>query len=168
MPGAVLTPMLRDATAPGRVPALAAAVLAFASAAVSLFWTLGGTLLLDTVGGALEDLARTRSPPAVMLGVATVAIKGAAGVLALQLAGSAPPGRRVLVLTAAAAAVLSFWGGANVLAGSLVLAGVIDPGEPVDEHALRWHVVLWDPWFVVWGVALAWATRRAWRAPKGS
>jgi hypothetical protein len=29
-----------------------------ASAAVSLYWTLDGTLLLDTVGGAIEDLAR--------------------------------------------------------------------------------------------------------------
>ncbi|MEA2497122.1 MAG: hypothetical protein QOJ29_5033, partial [Thermoleophilaceae bacterium] len=35
-----------------------AAALAFASAAVSLYWTLGGTALLDTVGGAVEDLAR--------------------------------------------------------------------------------------------------------------
>jgi hypothetical protein len=44
-----------------RRPAYAAAGLAFASAAVSLFWTLGGTLLLDTVRGAIEDLARDRS-----------------------------------------------------------------------------------------------------------
>jgi hypothetical protein len=37
-------------------PSYAAAVLAFGSAAVSLSWTLGGTVLLDTVGGTLEDL----------------------------------------------------------------------------------------------------------------
>jgi hypothetical protein len=45
-----------------RVPAYAAAALAFGSAAVSLYWTLGGTVLLDTVGGTFEDLARERSP----------------------------------------------------------------------------------------------------------
>jgi len=28
-------------------------------------------------------------------------------------------------------------------------------GEPADERALRWHVMLWDPWFFVWGLALA-------------
>jgi hypothetical protein len=45
---------LRGAAADADVrrPAYAAAGLAFASAAVSPFWTLGGTLLLDTVGGA--------------------------------------------------------------------------------------------------------------------
>jgi hypothetical protein len=44
-----------------RWPAYAAAVLAWASAAVSLYWTLGGTRLLDTLGGSLEDLAQDRS-----------------------------------------------------------------------------------------------------------
>lgn len=43
------------------LPAYLAAVLAFASAAVTLFWTLGGTVGLDTVGGHLEELARARS-----------------------------------------------------------------------------------------------------------
>jgi hypothetical protein len=38
-----------------------AAGLALASAAVSLFWMLGGTALLDTVGGEIEELARERS-----------------------------------------------------------------------------------------------------------
>ena len=46
---------------------MAAAVLAFASAAVTLYWTLGGTLLLDTVGGAFEELVRRRSPGALAL-----------------------------------------------------------------------------------------------------
>jgi hypothetical protein len=45
-----------------RVPAYAAAVLAFGSAAVSLYWTLGGTVLLDTVGGTFEHLARKSAP----------------------------------------------------------------------------------------------------------
>ena len=40
--------------------AVVAAALALASAAVSLYWTLGGKLLLDTVGGSL---ARARTGP---------------------------------------------------------------------------------------------------------
>ena len=44
--------------------------------------------------------------------------------------------------------------------GALVLGGVITPSEPVNEHALRWHVFLWDLWFLIWGVALALATVR--------
>jgi hypothetical protein len=72
---------VRGAAAYGDVrrPAYAAAGLAFASAAVSLFWTLGGTLLLDTAGGATEDLARDRSAVAIAVGIAVIFLKAAAG-----------------------------------------------------------------------------------------
>ena len=76
----------RRLTASDTWPACAAAALALASAAVSLFWTLGGTLLLDTVGGAIEDLARERSVGAIALGLAAAAVKVVAGVLALAMA----------------------------------------------------------------------------------
>jgi hypothetical protein len=141
--------------------ALLAAALAFASAATSLYWTLGGTWLLDTVGGAIEDLARERSAGALALGGATVALKLAAGLLALALARGAGPRRAVGTACAAAAAVLLLWGGANVAVGGLVLADVVAPGSQVDERALRWHVFLWDAWFVLWGAALAIAVAAA-------
>jgi hypothetical protein len=143
-------------------PARAAAALAFASAGVSAYWTLGGTLGLDTVGGAIEDLARERSAGAAALGAAAVALKLLAAVLALGLARPRP-GRVVLALDGVASAILVLWGGANVLVGGLVLAGAIDPSDPVDEHALRWHVAFWDLWFLVWGLLLGVAVRRAWR-----
>jgi hypothetical protein len=56
--------------------------------------------------------------------------------------------------------VLVLYGGVLVLIGGLVLANVINPSQPVDEHALRWHVFVWDLWFLVWGVALGLATWR--------
>ena len=93
-------------------PAYASAILAFASAAVSAYWTLRGTVLLDTVGGSIERLARERSGPAILLGMV------------------------------------------------VVLANAVNPSRPVDEHALRWHVYVWDLWFLVWGLALGLA---AWR-----
>jgi Protein of unknown function (DUF3995) len=131
-----------------------AAALAFASAAVSLYWTAGGTWLLDTVGGSIEELARERSTGAVAAGVVVVLAKVAVGLLALRLDRH---WRRVLA--ALAAGVLVVWGGANVVFGALALAGAV--GQVDDEHALRWHVFLWDPWFLVWGIALALATARA-------
>ena len=140
--------------------AYTAALLAFASAAVSLYWTLGGTALLDTVGGELEELARERSAASIALGAGTVAAKLAAGGLALALRR---PGRRGLgTLAVVGGAVLVLYGGVLVAAGALVLTGAIDPAGAVDEHALRWHVLFWDPWFVAWGIALAAAglTRR--------
>jgi hypothetical protein len=42
------------------VAAVAAGVLGTASAAVSAYWALGGTELLDTVGGSIEEWGRDR------------------------------------------------------------------------------------------------------------
>ena len=78
----------------------AAVVLAFASASVSLYWTLGGNALLDTVGGVFEELARERSAAAILLGSFVVFLKVVGGLLALALVRrwGAPIVRR-LVLT---------------------------------------------------------------------
>ena len=139
--------------------AFAAAVLAFASAAVTLFWLLGGTLGLDTVGGEIEELVRDRSAGALALGAAALAAKLAAGWVALALMRH--PGRRVIVLGLLGGGFLALYGGVLVIAGGLVLAGVIDPSGPRDEHALRWHVFFWDLWFLIWGLTLALAARAA-------
>jgi len=94
---------------------------------VSAYWTFGGMVLLDTVGGTIERLARERSAPAILLGIVVV---------------------------------LVLYGGVLVVIGGLVLADVINPSQPVDEHALRWHALVWDLWFLVWGLALGLAARR--------
>jgi Protein of unknown function (DUF3995) len=150
----------------GRVeswPASAAAGLAFLSAATSLYWTVGGTFLLDTVGGAIEDVARERSAKALALGAVTTVMKVGAGLLALALVRRwrSRLGRRLLLIASwGASGVLMLWGAANVVVGALVLAGVVAPSGTVDERALRFHVFLWDPWFVIWGAALAVAAAR--------
>jgi Protein of unknown function (DUF3995) len=152
-------------------PARVAGGLAFASAAVSCYWTAGGTFLLDTVGGAIEELARERSLGAVALGAATVVLKIVAGFLALALPH--PPAdafrRRALILAnGVASAILCSWGGVNVVVGALVLGGAVSPSDDIDRYALRWHVFLWDMWFLVWGVTLALAVaaaRRAYASP---
>ena len=70
-------------------------------------------------------------------------------------------GRRLLLVSASVgSAVLVVYGGVLVLVGGLVLADLITPSAPADEHALRWHVFVWDLWFLVWGIALGLA---AWR-----
>jgi hypothetical protein len=145
-------------------PAYAAAVMAFASAAVTLYWTLGGTRLLDTVGGSLEDLARERSGGALALGNLVVLLKAVGGLLALALVRpwGARIGRKLLVFLGwAASALLVLYGGVYVLVGGLVLGGVITPSEAVDRHGLRWHVFVWDLWFLLWGLALGLATWRS-------
>lgn len=140
-----------------RVAAYSAAGLAFASAAVSMYWTLGGTVLLDTVGGTIEELARERSLPALAGSTTAALLKLALGALALALVRNPPRrhGRQLLLAGSVASAALILWGGANVLVGGLVLGDVIVPSTAVDERSLRWHVFVWDLWFVVWGVSLA-------------
>ena len=59
--------------------AYAACALALLSAVASFYWALGGTVGLDTVGGAIEELARTRDPAGVALGIAAGTLKVAGG-----------------------------------------------------------------------------------------
>ena len=42
-------------------------------------------------------------------------------------------------------------------------SGVIHPSGSVDRTALRWHVGIWDRWFLVWGGLLALAAASYWR-----
>jgi len=138
-----------------------AAALAFASAAVTAYWTVGGTALLDTVGGAPEEFVRTGGPVVAVAGLLIVAVKIAAGLVAL---GLARPGlgrtmhRLHLLAGGLGSAVLTIYGGLFVAVGALVLTGVLQSGSPIDRRVLTWHVLEWDLWFVLWGLALAVAT----------
>ena len=134
---------------------------------------LGGTAGLDSVGGAVEQLASTRDPAGIALGIGAGVLKVAGGLLALALArpwGRAVPRRLLLGAAWAASAVLTAYGGLLVVVGALVLTGLINPSGPVDRTALHWHVLLWDLWFLVWGLLLgvvAWhygRESRSWRA----
>ena len=149
--------MSRSHDVTARIAAYGAAALATLYAAVSLYWTLGGTALLSTVGGAVADLALRRSPAAVAVGALTVALKLAGAVIALALVAPPRPGlfeRATAVLAFISSTVLTLYGLVLVVAGAFVLSGVIKPGGLVDRHALRWHVFLWDLWFLLWGLSL--------------
>ncbi len=160
---------MRDSRVPAAAvyAAYAAAVLAFAYAAVSVYWGLGGRLLLDTVGGSIEDTARRGGPAPAVLGLGAAVLKAGGGLVALALVrpwGRAVPRGWLLGCSAVASAVLVLYGGLLVVVGALVLSGGIHPAGAVDRTALRWHVMVWDLWFLVWGVLLTLATAGVWRA----
>ena len=153
----------------GTVAAYAAAVVAFAYALVSLYWAVGGHRLVSTVGGYVAHFARQGGAVPVVLALAATAAKVAGGLLALALVrpwGRVIPRRWLLAGATAASVLLVGYGGLSVLLGALVLSGVIHPAGGVDRTALRWHVGVWDLWFLVWGILLALATVSYWRRTK--
>ena len=150
----------------GTITAYAAAIAAFAYALISLYWAVGGRGLVSTVGGYVAQFARRGGDVPVVVALAAMAAKVAGGLLALALVrpwGRVVPRRWLLAGAAAASALLVVYGAVNVAAGALVLSGVIHPAGSVDRTALRWHVGVWDLWFLVWGTMLALATASAWR-----
>ena len=153
----------------GSVAAYAAAVVAFAYALVSLYWAVGGHRLVSTVGGYVAQFARQGGAVPVLLALAATAAKVVGGLLALALVrpwGRVIPRRLLLAGATAVSVLLVGYGGLSVLLGALVLSGVIHPAGGVDRTALRWHVGVWDLWFLVWGILLALATVSYWRRTK--
>jgi hypothetical protein len=85
-------PALPTRSRPRAWAAYAACALAWLYAVPSFYWALGGTAGLDTVGGAIEELARTRDPAGIALGLGAGVLKVAGGLLALAWSarGAAP------------------------------------------------------------------------------
>lgn len=153
--------------AAGTWPAYAAAVVAAVYALVSFYWAFGGTAGVGTLGGRLEEMARSGDPAVLWLAGVAGVLKLAGAVLALALVrpwGRVVPRRLLLVGAWAGAVVLVVYGGLYVGAGALVLGGVVEGPGAGDRGALWWHVLVWDLWFLVWGVLLGVA---AWRFGRG-
>src|SRR4029450_12262968 len=96
----------------------------------SLYWALGGTAGLDTVGGAIDELARTRDPAGIVLGLGAGVLKVAGGLLALALVrpwGRAIPRRLLGGAVWARSVVVNRLRGRAVAVGALVLTGLISP-----------------------------------------
>jgi hypothetical protein len=153
--------------------AYVAAVLAGLFAAVSFYWALGGTVGIATLGGQIEALAKSASPAASLLawGAAIAKLVGVAFALALVRPwGRRLPRRLPLVLGWLGTALLVLYGAVNTGAEALVQIGVITvpPNSGMDWYAFHWHLFLWDPYFLVWGIALGLALRDYARATRPS
>jgi hypothetical protein len=105
---------------PAPVVGYAAGVLGLLYAALSLYWTVGGTVLIDTVGGTIEELALRGGGAAVALGLLATVLKLVASALAFALVRSRGQARWLLILSALAGFVLIVYGGVLVAVGALV------------------------------------------------
>jgi predicted secreted protein len=167
-----------DARAPGLGAAWAAFAVGLLYAAISVYWGLGGSWLLDTVGASLTQAGRSASALVVLAVWCAVGLKviasvlpllavGAVGVGAVRVgavgvaaAGSRLP-RLIRALTWVEAVILTVYGLILTAVGLLVQAGVISPSANADHRALEWHAYLWDPWFLVWGLLVTAALLRS-------
>lgn len=154
----------------GKAAAYAASVVAFAYALMSLYWALGGDGLISTVGGYVQRFAHRGGAAAASLAWAATAMKAAGGFLALALVRPWErfvPRKWLLIGSTGASVVLIVYGGLYVTVGVLVLTDLIHPSRRADLGVLRWHVELWDLWFLVWGILLALATVGYWKRTVG-
>jgi len=147
--------------------AQAACGAGMAYAAVSVYWALGGTWLLDTVGGTLEQQGRVGNPGIILAVCAAAVLKVIGAIVPLGAVGMTSgqatiAGRRqVRVLAWLEAATLTIYGLVLTVAGLLVQSGAITPAASADHRALAWHAYLWDPWFLLWGALVAAALARS-------
>jgi len=139
--------------------------MGFSSALVSAYWACGGTALLDTVGGEIERAAHDPGP-LVLLGLWAIVVLKAGVASAAPVLAASPGrlprwtrGRAARGLSWIAASLLTGYGGVLTLVGLLVQAGAIDSSGG-DQRALAWHAYVWDPLFLVWGVAFVCCLRR--------
>jgi hypothetical protein len=139
-------------------------------AGISFYWGLGGTLGLDTLGGTLERLGRSRDPTIFAAVWITGALKVGGAILALALVqpwGRTLPRLPLLLVGWAAAAVLALYGGTLVTGEALVATGVVRPST-VYWKPLLWHLYVWDMSFLIWGVLFALATWQCMRSASQS
>ena len=145
----------------------AACAWALAFAAASFYWGLGGTLGLATLGREIEQLALARDPMTVAIGGWGA---GAAKVLAalVALALVQPWGRSIPFRGRRSAAwivgvLLVVYGISNFVQHGLMAAGVVPIPQSFGAEALPWHLLLWDPWWLVGGVLFVTLARYATR-----
>src|SRR5262245_37297611 len=141
----------------------AAAIWALLFAATSFYWALGGRIGVETVGEAITKPALAGDPAIVALVWMTGVLKVIAGGVALALVQ--PWGRRIprwaLQLAGWGTSVLLLvYGAANLAQDVLIVGGVIPTPVGLGAVAARWHLFLWDPWWLLGGLLFALATWR--------
>ncbi|WP_367186615.1 DUF3995 domain-containing protein [Sporichthya sp.] len=140
--------------------------MAFVFAGVSFYWAAGGMAGVHTLGGPIEKMATARDATFVTILWAMAIGKVAGGVLAMALIRRwvrRIPGRWLLRAAWGAAAPLALYGGLQTASVALVRFDIITPDEPVASSVLWWRLLLWEPWFLLWGVLLGLAARNAGR-----
>jgi hypothetical protein len=143
-----------------RAAVLIAGAAGLLHAAWSAYWAVGGRWLLPTVGAWAVELAEDAPFEAGLLLAALALVKAAAAIIPVGVAMGIIPGARYWRMVSWVGGILlAGYGGLNVVVSSAVLLGFIRPDGGYDEPAMIGHALLWDPLFLIWGLALVvWLT----------
>jgi Protein of unknown function (DUF3995) len=151
-------------TDPGVWTGYAAAAWSLAFGALSAWWAAGGVVGEGTIGPAIEDLAAAREPGFVLLLWVTAALKFLAALLALTLIGRifcrVPRWMRLAAGWVTAVLLLGY-GLANLVQHLLMWTGAVAVPDGLGSAALPWHLLLWDPVWIVGGVLFTLTAIRA-------
>jgi hypothetical protein len=142
---------------PHRRAGYLAALLPAAFALVNLSWAAGSPIGLSTLGGSVERLAVAGDRALLVANLVAVVVKLGLALLALLLVH--PVGRRwprTLLWTAGwlSAVALILYGGLQMLGVLLAGTGLVPPASPMPAEVFWWRLLLWEPWFLIWGIAL--------------
>lgn len=149
-----MSPKDTTPAAPSKPPAAitTAMVAGLVHAGFSIYWGLGGTWLLATVGQQMIAAFDGARWLLILVGV----VKAVCAVVPYLLARRARISRGPWHWIGWAGAVaLIVWGGAGCVTANLVLAGLVTPDGGFDRMGQIGHAWLWDPLFGLWGIALA-------------
>ena len=152
--------------AAGQWAAYGAATWAFAFAAISAYWALGGTAGVGTIAADIAQIPLAGDPTVLWM---TAGLKVLAGILALALIqpwGRMFPRWLLLIPASTAGLLLTLYGVANVIDHGRMVAGFRSTPEALGERAARWHLLLWDPVWLLGGVLFLLAAWHYQRSPR--
>jgi hypothetical protein len=139
----------------GRWIAWAAAGWMLAFAAMSAYWAAGGRIGVETIGGTIETYADERGTEFVVLLWLIAALKVVAAQVPLALVERwvpAVPRRWLWLATLIMGIGMILYAGANVGARAIMALGLIDTPDSMHSSAARWHLLFWNPWWLLGGI----------------
>lgn len=145
-----------------------AAAWAFAFAVPSFLWGCGLHVGVQSVGRDLRYYTWSNHAAALVFVLFTGCLKVVGGLFALALTRPRwplPPRRLTLLGGYVLAGFLLLYGLQDIALPALMETRVIHPPRNPDWFAIRWHLILWGPYFAAWGALLALAVRHYQGAP---
>lgn len=139
----------------------AAAVVGSFHAGWSVYWLMGGSFLLESVGQWAATTGDNRSGGITAMLAATMLVKLGAAWMPLLAENRIIAGRKAWrTVSWIGGACITLYGLANIAASGAALLYIL-PAAPDSRSAHLGHAFLWGPLFVLWGTALLIALARS-------